>query len=179
MNKVIAGNYKGSRIFQIIGKELKIYFGKGFDITKISIDPLAIKHFEIIESQKAKNPEFNIGTAIAGDLMFGPWGLLLGTIGQKPTKGYTRIGLEFHDGAKCIIELDEKFMKVFHKLFLKDYSNVNPMAITISDKDLINNRKKNDENYKLLVSRVRKEKQMRRKKELKTKINSFFSKLKF
>lgn len=107
-NTVIAGDYKGC----IIGETLDIIDPKqgflGKTVAKINKD--SIDTYEIM-TEEHKHSAGNVAArGLVGAALLGPVGLVAGVLSSKK-KGIIQIALQFKDGKKSLIEVNDKITK--------------------------------------------------------------------
>lgn len=111
-NKVIAGEYSGSNVGKTLGQ---IYIGAGF-ANNIYLDQTTIKNYELITEEHRKSAVSGISRGLVGGVLLGPVGLLAGLSAKN--KGTHTIAIEFSNGKRSLIEIDEKIYKAFiQKMF--------------------------------------------------------------
>ncbi|MDR3594234.1 hypothetical protein [Clostridium sp.] len=104
-NKVIQGDYSGSLIFKFTG-------GKFLTIDKKkNIYKANVKNYNVIDQSSSKSATSAIARSAVGGALLGPVGLLAGL--SAKSKGVYLIAIEFTDGKKSIIEIDDKLYKIF------------------------------------------------------------------
>lgn len=111
-NKVLAGEYEGKQIMGFVTPG--IYFNPKqppLELTKVNV-----AKYEIITEEHRKSATSGIARGLVGGVLLGPIGLLAGLTAK--TKGIHVIALEFNDGKRSLIEVDEKIYKAFiQKMF--------------------------------------------------------------
>lgn len=108
-NKVLAGDYEGKNL--MLGRnEVLLYtsFTKSFPLNKETI----VSH-ELITEEHRKSAVSGISRGLVGGVLLGPVGLLAGLSAKN--KGTHTIALQFEDGKKSLIEINEKLYKAFIK----------------------------------------------------------------
>jgi hypothetical protein len=108
-NKVIAGEYEGKNIF--MGRnEVLLYtsFTKSFPLNKDTV-----ASYELITEEHRKSAVSGVTRGLVGGALLGPVGLLAGLSAKN--KGTHVIAIEFTDGKKSLIEINEKLYKVLIK----------------------------------------------------------------
>lgn len=108
-NKVIAGDYKDC----IVGVNLNIIDPKqGFlGKTVACINKDTIASYEIL-SEESKRSAGNVAIrGLVGSALLGPVGLAAGVLSSKK-KGIHQIAIQFNDGKKSLIEVDDKISKM-------------------------------------------------------------------
>lgn len=104
-NKVIKGDYQGESVFKEI-------FGRNLTIgNKKSIFKTNVKEYELIDENKTKSGSSAVLRSAVGVALLGGVGILAGLSAKN--KGVYLIALEFTDGKRCLIEIDEKLYKIF------------------------------------------------------------------
>lgn len=106
-NKVISGEYAGKKIMQAMGLNLVIIQTGIFK--SINIDKNSVKEYEVIDEETRKNAVSAVGRAFVGGAILGPIGWLAALSAKR--KGVHTIAIEFNNGKKSLIEVDEKIYK--------------------------------------------------------------------
>ena len=105
-NKVIAGDYLGKGLILGMGKpSLVVGFGKNYYLTKE-----VVESYEVITDEHKKSAASGVARGLVGGALLGPVGLLAGGLSAK-NKGIYQIALQFKDGKKSLIEVDDKIYK--------------------------------------------------------------------
>ena len=110
-NRVVEGFHKGMKIMIDCGHLFIIQSGnallgaRGFPVTKQEIDG-----YELITEDKVRSGTSVILRGAAGAALLGPIGLLAGVTGKK--KGVFCVALQWKNGQKSLIEIDDKLYKV-------------------------------------------------------------------
>lgn len=110
-NQVIAGDYNGSKIYSSTGNQLGI--GKstqGYGYAAICAKP-RIESYELITEDKVKSGTSAILRGMAGVSLLGGVGILAGLSAKN--KGIYTIAIQWKDGKKSLIEIDDKLYKKF------------------------------------------------------------------
>ena len=107
-NRVIAGDYENKKIVESLGN-LKISSLTGDRI----IDKTTVKAYEVITDEMRKSGTSAILRGGIGSALLGPVGLLAGLTAKN--KGIYQIAIQFNDGKKSLIEIDEKLYKILIK----------------------------------------------------------------
>lgn len=108
-NKVIAGDYNGKNVvpaFGIVTIQTGIF-------KSITLDKNIVKEYEVLDEESRKNATSAVGRAFVGGVLIGPIGWLAALSAKR--KGIYTIALEFKDGKKSMIEVDEKIYKQLMK----------------------------------------------------------------
>lgn len=104
-NKVVAGDYMGNMVMTTIsGAIIAIGFTKREYINSSTVD-----YYEVVDSERSISGTSVIGRGALGGLLLGPVGLLAAATAKK--KGIHTIAIQFKDGKKSVIEVDEKIYK--------------------------------------------------------------------
>lgn len=108
-NKVIAGDYEGFLVTASFD-ELCIFLGIN---NEIKINKFSVAQYEVIDEEKRKSATSAVGRAFVGAALLGGVGLLAGLSARR--KGVYTVAIEFNDGKKSLIEIDEKRYKLLLK----------------------------------------------------------------
>lgn len=109
-NKVIAGDYEGVYISYALGQiSLATGFFKSVDINKKNV-----ANYEVITDEHRKSAASGVARGLVGGALLGPVGMLAGGISAK-SKGIYQIAIEFNDGKRSLIEVDDKIYKAITK----------------------------------------------------------------
>ena len=101
-NKVIAGDYNGKLITQAFGM---VTLSPGMFKT-IPIDKTTVEEYEVITEESRKSAVSAVGRAFVGGVILGPVGWLAGITAKS--KGTHTVAIQFKDGKKSLIEIDDK-----------------------------------------------------------------------
>lgn len=107
-NKVIAGEYLGCNLngaFGIVTIICGFKPSKNIDINKTTVDS-----YELITDEHRKSAASGVARGIVGGALLGPVGLLAGGLSAK-NKGIYQIAIQFKDGKRSLIEVDDKIYK--------------------------------------------------------------------
>ncbi|MFV3013539.1 SHOCT domain-containing protein [Clostridium botulinum] len=113
-NKVIDGAYKGKNVV-VTALGVTIVVGL---LKKVMINESTVENYEVFDSEKKTSATSAIGRGAVGSLFLGPIGLLAATSAKK--KGVHVIAVEFKDGEKSLLEVDEK---IYKKMLLLNFRN--------------------------------------------------------
>lgn len=105
-NKVIAGDY----INYCIGWTTSLVYiedSKGYNIEDISKSN--VEHYEIVTEESIKSATSAVARGLVGGLLLGPVGLLAGL--SAKSKGIYTLAIQFSNGKKSLIEIDDKRYK--------------------------------------------------------------------
>lgn len=101
-NKVIAGDYKG----KLVGGS----FGEAF--ISLTMTKFLYLNKDTVSSLTSLDDDSQISVASAamrglvGELVLGPIGLIAAAIAKR--NGIHIVGIEFKDGKRCVVEVDDK-----------------------------------------------------------------------
>lgn len=104
-NRVIAGNYKG--------KPVKISLGSiriSGMLIDVKIDRKTVAHYEIIDDEIILSTASGLVRSLLGGAAFGGPGMIIGGLTAKTWNIY-QIAIEFNDGKRSLIEVDDKIYK--------------------------------------------------------------------
>lgn len=117
-NKVIAGDYEGKNIMisqQGIFSKQDVFLFTGFT-EKFPLNKETVASYELITEEHRKSAISGISRGLVGGVLLGPVGLLAGLSAKN--KGTHVLAIEFRDGKKSLIEINEKLYKMFiQKMF--------------------------------------------------------------
>ena len=117
-SKVLAGKYEGKSIVVINDKVLITIGFKSIEISKENV----VK-YEVITEEHRKSASSGVARGLVGGALIGPVGALAGGLSAKNNSKY-QIAIEFNDGMRSLIELDNKAYKIFLKqMFESGYSS--------------------------------------------------------
>lgn len=108
-NKVIAGDYEGKGVVSSVGKVL---IATGF-VKSVELSKETVEEYEVIDAQSKKSAVSAVGRGFVGGALLGPVGLLAGL--SAKSKGVHVIAVQFKDGKKSLIEVNDKVYKVLMK----------------------------------------------------------------
>jgi len=112
-NKVLAGDYEGKNI--MIGQQgffskEEVFLFTGFT-KKFPLNKETVASYELITEEHRKSAVSGVTRGLVGGALLGPVGLLAGLSAKN--KGTHTLVLEFVDGKKSLIEVNEKIYKLF------------------------------------------------------------------
>ncbi|MBD8037085.1 hypothetical protein H9635_10040 [Solibacillus sp. A46] len=111
-NKVIAGEYLNCNVMSAFGQ---VSIQTGFT-KSIQLDKTTISNYELITEEHRKSAVSGVSRGLIGGVLLGPVGLLAGLSAKN--KGTHTLAIEFLDGKRSLIEVDEKIYKaLIQKLF--------------------------------------------------------------
>lgn len=109
-NIVIAGDYQGKGVgVTSQGIYIIIAFMKTLDLTKDTVES-----YEVITDEHRKSAASGVARGLVGGALLGSVGLLAGGLSAK-NKGIYQVAIQFKDGKKSLIEIDDKIYKVLVK----------------------------------------------------------------
>lgn len=109
-NKVIAGDYEGKKIMSTFGI---VQIPGGFTSKGIEINKDTVEEYEVITEESRKSATSAVGRAFVGGFVLGPVGWLAGL--SAKSKGTHTVAIQFKDGKKSLIEIDDKIYKALMK----------------------------------------------------------------
>lgn len=107
-NKVIAGDYEGKKVTQTFGMVSLSNFTGSIELSKYTVES-----YEIVDESHRKSAVSAIGRGLAGSLLLGPVGLLAGL--SAKSKGTHVMAIQFKDGNKSLLEIDDKIYSTLLK----------------------------------------------------------------
>lgn len=110
VSTVIAGEYKGSGINAGFNS---ITICKGFKRIKLTKD--MVESYELITDDHRKSAASGIARGLVGGALLGPVGMLAGGLSAK-NKGTYQVAVEFKDGKRSLLELDDLTYKTLIKI---------------------------------------------------------------
>lgn len=102
-NKVIAGDYEGKSVGCVSGSA---YISVGI-IKSVDIDKKTVSSYELITDEHRKSAASGVARGIIGGALLGPVGMLAGGMSAK-NKGIYQVAVEFKDGKRSLLEVDDK-----------------------------------------------------------------------
>ncbi len=109
-NRVIAGDYVGYFAGQALGNP---YIFVGIS-KRINIDRSTVQSYELITDEHRKSAASGIARGLVGGALLGPVGALAGGISAK-NKGIYQVAIQFKDGKRSLLEVDDKIYKAIVK----------------------------------------------------------------
>ncbi|CEG26027.1 hypothetical protein [Bacillus sp. B-jedd] len=109
-NKVIAGEYEGCEITTNLSGTLSVIKGV---FSSVPLDTDNVEEYELLDETKRKSAVSAVGRAFVGGLILGPVGWLAGL--SAKSKGIHVVAIEFKDGNRSLLQLNDKFYKKFIK----------------------------------------------------------------
>lgn len=112
-NKVIAGDYDGKHVVVSFGI---INIATGLFSKSIELNKETVAEYELVDEEKRKSATSAVGRGLVGGLILGPVGLLAGL--SAKSKGVHIVAVQFKDGKRSLLEIDDKIYKaMLKKLF--------------------------------------------------------------
>lgn len=109
-NKVIAGDYAGNQVICTIANA-SISLGL---IKSLELNNKNVKSYELITDEHRKSASSGVARGIVGGALLGPVGMLAGGLSAK-NKGIYQVAIEFTDGKRSLLEVDDKIYKAIIK----------------------------------------------------------------
>lgn len=106
-NAVIAGDYTGKGLYNSFG--ILTIGAKGSNLS-IRINKETVESYELITDEHRKSAASGVARGLVGGALLGPVGMLAGGLSAK-NKGIYQIAIQFKDGKKSLIEVDDKIYK--------------------------------------------------------------------
>ena len=108
-NKVISGDYLNKPVVAVSGKAL---IGVGM-FKQLELNKTNVVDYEVVDQESRKSAASAVGRGLAGGLLLGPVGALAGL--SAKSKGTHIIAVQFKDGKKSLLEVDDKRYKAIIK----------------------------------------------------------------
>lgn len=109
-NAVIAGDYSGKIITVSFGR---VYISTGFGKSEL-VDKSTVDSYELITDEHRKSAASGVARGLVGGVLLGPVGMLAGGLSAK-SKGIYQVAIQFKDGKRSLLEVDDKFYKALIK----------------------------------------------------------------
>lgn len=107
-NMVTAGEYSGKGI-AILGGAPQILLGNKWT-ENVLLDKFSVETYDLITEETRKSAASGVARGAVGGALLGPVGMLAGGLSAKNKGAYT-LAIQFKDGKKSLIEVDEKVYK--------------------------------------------------------------------
>ncbi len=104
-NQIIEGDYK-NKLISSNEKEIWIVLGW---VKRLILDKTTVKDIEVLSSEEKISGTSAVARGVLGAFVLGSAGLLAATSAKK--KGVHLVAVEFQDGKKSLMEVDEKIYK--------------------------------------------------------------------
>jgi len=105
ISHVVAGEHLGWEVKQSMGG---VILARGFKKVKLNKD--SIEAYEVITEEHQKSAVSGVARGIVGGALLGGVGMLAGALSAKE-KGIFQIALQFKDGTKSLVQIDEGIYK--------------------------------------------------------------------
>ncbi len=109
-NAVIAGDYNGKAVIQSLGI---VSISLGW-LNSLALNSQSVESYELITDEHRKSAKSGITRGIVGGALLGPVGMLAGGVSAK-SKGIYTVAIQFKDGKKSLLEVDDKIYKALIK----------------------------------------------------------------
>lgn len=110
-NQVIAGDYNKGKVNVTFGQ---VMISPPMQFKAISLNSSTVESYSLMDDKEQKSVGSAIGRGIVGGALLGGVGLVAGAATAKSKDIYT-ISVQFKDGKKSMLELDDKVYKAFMK----------------------------------------------------------------
>ena len=110
-NKVIAGDYEGKVVAG--GGMSGVFISIGL-LKSIDLNNKNVEAYEVITDEHRKSASSGVARGIVGGALLGPVGMLAGGLSAK-SKGIYQVAIQFKDGKKSLLEVDDKLYKAIIK----------------------------------------------------------------
>ena len=110
MNKVIAGDYINGAILCEYDKMII-----GTVKEKVLINAKTVKSYELVTEESKKSASSSLVRGLVGGALLGGVGAIAGAV-SAANKGTYEVAIEFMDGKKCLLSLDDKAYKTLTKV---------------------------------------------------------------
>ncbi|MCI3922508.1 hypothetical protein MO973_19945 [Paenibacillus sp. TRM 82003] len=112
-NKVIAGDYENKAVVHGFGTTS---INTGLLSQPVILDKSTVEEYEVMNESHRKSAASAVGRGLVGGLILGPVGLLAGL--SAKSKGTHVVAVQFKDGKKSLLEIDDKiYNALVKKLF--------------------------------------------------------------
>ena len=105
-NKVIAGDYAGRPVTSFLG----VVQISTLDFKPRVIDKSTVESYELVTDEHRKSASSGAIRGLVGHFLLGGAGLIAGALSAK-SKGIYTIAIQFKDGKRSLIEVDDKIYK--------------------------------------------------------------------
>ena len=104
-NRVVAGDYNNKQVILSGGKA---FISIGL-FNPLAIDKTTVEDYEVVDETSRKSAASAVGRAAVGSLLLGPIGLAAAL--SAKSKGTHIVAIQFKDGNKSLLEVDDKIYK--------------------------------------------------------------------
>lgn len=109
-NRVIAGDYAGKPVIVTLGvPNINIGFSKSVYLAKPDVEA-----YELVTDEHRKSAASGVTRGLVGGFLLGGVGMVAGAMSAK-NKGIYQVAIQFADGKKSLIEVDDKIYKAIVK----------------------------------------------------------------
>lgn len=108
-NTVIAGDYKDCRVRELLNR-VEIVTNGWHDEVMAKVDKEHVESYEEISEERKRSAGNVAARGLVGAALLGPVGLAAGVLSSRK-KGTHQIAIQFKDGKKSLIEVDDKLAK--------------------------------------------------------------------
>ncbi len=105
ISRVAAGEYSGWAVNLGFGG---VTLNRGFKKIKLNKD--TVESYEVITDEHRKSAASGVGRGIIGGALLGPVGMIGGALSAK-SKGVYQVAIQFKDGNKSLLEVDDTIYK--------------------------------------------------------------------
>lgn len=105
-NSVIAGDYAGKGVIYTAGQVLIAVSL----LNSVKLNKDTVESYELITEEHRKSAASGIARGLVGGALLGPVGLLAGGLSAK-NKGTYQVAIQFKDGKRSLLEIDDKIYK--------------------------------------------------------------------
>ena len=107
-NRVIAGDYIGNLVNGSFGI---VTIAIGFKPSnRITLNSSTVESYELITDEHRKSAASGVARGLVGGALLGPVGMLAGGLSAK-NKGIYQVAVQFKDGKRSLLEIDDKIYK--------------------------------------------------------------------
>lgn len=111
-NTVLAGAHQGKPVVLMAGQP-SIALAMGVHTNNkdlLLLDKFEIEAYELITEEISKSAVSGVARGLVGGALLGPVGMLAGGLSAK-NKGIYQLAIQFKNGDKSLVEVDEKIYK--------------------------------------------------------------------
>lgn len=109
INYVLEGKFKDKEVYHFSKQEYIEIIGGGY-LTKLNITSYAV-----LDENNKNSSEYSFWKGVLGVTLFGSLGVVAGISGKNKSSKEYLISIEWKDGNKSLILIDDKLYKVFIK----------------------------------------------------------------
>ena len=109
-NSVIAGDYKGCNLHEFYDGIAIITSSWNNIEIMARIDKDSVESFEVLSEERNRSAGNVVARGLVGAALLGPVGLAAGVLSSRK-KGTHQIAIQFKNGKKSLVEVDDKFAK--------------------------------------------------------------------